>query len=354
MKVALVYDRVNKWGGAERVILALHKIFPKADLFTSVYNPQKASWAKGFKIKTSFLQKFPYAMSHHELYATLMPLAFSSLDFKNYDLVISVTSEFAKSIKTNSEVLHVSYILTPTRYLWSGYNLYFKNPLFKIISLPAVIYLRWWDKITAKNPDKIIAISTEVENRIKKYYKRSSSIIYPPLLISTKKIIKPKEKDYFLIVSRFVYYKRIDIAVKAFNDLGLPLIIIGSGGEEKNLKKMAGRNIKFLKNIEDSRLYGYYQNAKALVFPGLEDFGLTMVEAQYFGKPVIAYKGGGALDIIKPGKTGEFFTSLTPKSLKKVLINFNPRLYNYKLCRENANRFSFINFKKQFLKTVKN
>src|ERR1035437_3756793 len=179
MKVALVYDRVNKWGGAERVLLALHKIFPEAPLFTSVYNAESAAWAKVFDVRTSFLQNFPKAKTAHELYAVLMPLAFESFNFDNFDLVISVTSEAAKGIITKPSTLHICYCLTPTRYLWSGYNDYFKSSIFKLISKPLVSYLRFWDKIAAKRPDEYIAISIEVKNRIKKYYKRDSEVVYP-------------------------------------------------------------------------------------------------------------------------------------------------------------------------------
>lgn len=352
MKVALVYDRVNKWGGAERILLALHKIYPKADLYTSVYNKKTAKWAKEFRVKTSFLQNFPLASSFHQLYAILMPKAFESFNFDKYDLVISVTSEAAKGIIIKEKTKHISYILTPTRYLWSGYKIYFRNKILRFIATPVILYLKHWDKIAAKRPDKLIAISTEVKKRIKKYYKRDSNIIFPPILLSTKKIIKPKEKDYFLIVARLVYYKRVDIAIKAFNDLDLPLIIIGKGEQERSLKKIAKGNIKFIKEISDEKLYGYYKNCKAFIFPGLEDFGLTMVEAGYFGKPVIAFKGGGALDIIKDKKTGMFFNAQTKTSLKGVLEKFDNSLYNEKLCRENAQRFSFKHFKKEFLSFI--
>jgi glycosyltransferase involved in cell wall biosynthesis len=174
--------------------------------------------------------------------------------------------------------------------LWSGYDLYFRNPLLKLIARPIVWYLRKLDVYASKSPGKIIAISSEVKKRIKKYYHQKSVVIFPPLYIKKAKIIKPKVKNYFLIVSRLVYYKRIDIAIKTFNDLGLPLVIVGSGGEEDNLKRMAKDNIKFVKNITDAKLFGYYKNSKALIFPGIEDFGIVMVEAQYFGKPVIAFR----------------------------------------------------------------
>ena len=351
MKVALVYDRVNKWGGAERVLLALSKIFPKADLFTSVYNKKKAGWADVFNIKYSFLQKFPLAKSSHEFYASLMPIAFESFNFDSYDLVISVTSEAAKGIITKPKTLHICYLLTPTRYLWSGYDDYFRNSILRFFSKPAISYLRFWDKIAAKRPDRYIAISTEVKNRIKKYYGEESEIIYPPLMISQSNTNK-KTGDFFLVVSRFVYYKRVDIAIRAFNKLNLPLKIVGSGAEGKNLKRIAKSNIEFLGDLTDEKLSYYYKNCKALIFPGLEDFGLTMVEAQSFGKPVIAFKGGGALDIIEEGTTGEFFSEQTPESIIKSMEIFNSKGYNSKLCRKNALRFSFEAFRNQIQETV--
>src|SRR3990167_9737624 len=166
MKVALVYDRVNKWGGAERVLLALHKIFPDAPLYTSVYDKDKAPWAKVFSVKTSFLQNFPFASGNHEYYAPLMPLAFESFTFDEYDLVISVTSEAAKGIITKPGTLHICYCLTPTRYLWSHFNLYFENPILKFISSPVASYLKTWDRIAAQRPDVMIAISDTVRKRI--------------------------------------------------------------------------------------------------------------------------------------------------------------------------------------------
>jgi len=182
MKVAIVYDRVNKWGGAERVLLVLHKMFPDAPLYTSVYDEKSAPWAGVFpKIITSFLQYLPFAKNNHELLPFLMPLAFESFDFSGFDLVISVTSEAAKGIITKPETLHVCYCLTPTRYLWSHHDQYFKNTIFKILSKPFIVYLKKWDKIAAQRPDRMIAISTEVKNRIKKYYQREVKIVFPPV-----------------------------------------------------------------------------------------------------------------------------------------------------------------------------
>ncbi len=356
MKVALVYDRVNKWGGAERVLISLKKIFPEAVLYTSVYDEKKASWAKAFKVKTSFLQKFPFVKSSHELFATLMPLSFESFNFDEFDLVISVTSEFSKSVITKPTTLHICYCLTPTRYLWSAYDIYFRNRMLRFISTPFVRYLRNFDKVAANRPDAIIAISNEVKKRIKKYYNLDSMVINAPIDFPDIPIAKNNGK-YFLIVSRLVAYKKIDLAVSAFNKTGLPLKIIGSGGEETKLKQMAGKNIEFLKDVSDQELFKYYENCKALIFPGLEDFGLTMIEANYFGRPVIAFRGGGALEIVKEGVTGEFFDQQNPESLIKVLEKFDVSLYNEKSCRDNALRFSFANFKSNieaFIKRQKN
>lgn len=352
-KVALVYDRVNKWGGAERVLLALHKIFPKADLYTSVYSEKNASWAKNFNIKTSFLQKFPFAINHHDAYALLMPLAFEGFNFNGYDLVISITSEAAKGIITKPETTHICYLLTPTRYLWSGYNDYFRNSFLRYFSKPVVSYLRRWDVIAANRPDKLITISSEVAKRTRKYYGKNSKIIYPPVIIKRQPGLKESRGEYFLIVSRLVYYKRIDIAIKAFNKLGLPLKIIGVGKLKNLLKNISKKNIEFLGNLTDEQLRTYYKNCKALIFPGKEDFGLVMAEAQSQGKPVVAFAGGGAVDIVKKGITGELFDEQTEESLAEAVEKFNSKIYNSNLCIENAQKFSFENFRKQILEVIK-
>lgn len=360
MKVALVYDRVNKWGGAERVLLALHKIFPDAPLFTSVYEPRKASWAKVFNVKTSFLQKFSLARNNHELLAVLMPFVFESLSFDKYDVVISVTSESAKGIVVKPGTLHICICLTPTRYLWSGYDLYFNNKIFKFITFPIVKALRLWDRQASSRPDKFIAISEIVKHRIKKYYDLDSHRIYPPLNLGHKK--KPgkkkdintlKNKSYFLVVSRLVPYKKVDLAVKAATALSMPLKVIGIGSEYNKLKAIAGPSVEFLGQVDDFELYEYYKKATALIFPGIEDFGLVMVEAQSLGIPVIAFNGGGAKEIIINGKTGVFFNRQTTQSLIGVLKKFDKTRYNSMDCKKNAQRFSFKNFKNEFTHFLK-
>lgn len=378
MKTALVYDRLNKWGGAERVLLALHKLFPQAPLYTSVYDKKKASWASVFDVKTSFLQNLPFT-TNHELFATLMPIAFESFNFDEYDLVISVTSEAAKGIITKPDTKHICYCLTPTRYLWSGYDEYFKNPVFRFLSKPVVSYLRFWDKIASQRPDAYIAVSKEVQSRISKYYGRESTVVYPPveldgriwkiedsnLKMESRRLIHPlsstvkdpssifhRPSSFFLIVSRLISYKKIDLAIKAFNKLKLPLKIVGTGSEQRRLKKMAGPTTEFLGYLTDKELVRYYIGCRALVFPGLEDFGLTILEAQSFGKPVIAFKGGGALETIIERKTGLFFEKQTVDSLEKAIKQFNNLKFNRKDCMENAERFSFEKFKKEFMSVL--
>lgn len=354
VRVALVYDRVNKWGGAERVLLALHKIFPTAPLYTSVYDRQGARWADVFDIKTSFLQKFPYIKKHNELFPFLMPIAFESFNFDDYDLVLSVTSESAKGIITKPKTIHICLCLTPTRYLWSGYSVYFRNSLLRQFLRPITSYLRTWDLIASRRPDIYIAISDEVKKRIRKYYNRDSARIYPPVMMQIKGI-RRQPSDYFLLVSRlskFVSYKKADIVVEAFNELGLRLRIVGSGSLMEQLQKIAKSNIEFLGQVNDEELEELYKNSRALIFPGVEDFGLVMAEAQSVGTPVIAFRGGGAMEIIEEGISGEFFNEQTKASLIDVLKNFDESRYNREAIKEDSQRFSFLRFQKEILNFI--
>ena len=354
MKVAIVYDRVNKWGGAERVLLALHEMFPEAPLYTSVYSPCGATWAKVFPdVVTSFLQRVPFAKKHHELLPVFMPTAFEWFDFSVYDLVISVTSEAAKGIITMPSTKHICYLLTPTRYLWSHNEHYFKNKLFSIITRPLVGYLKSWDYMAAQRPDLIISISKAVQARTEKYYGRKSEIIYPPVEIVRKDgKTTPHAKDYFLVLGRLVAYKKVDLVVKTFNKLGLPLVIVGTGREEKKLKQLAKSNVLFTGFVKEEDLGKYYRGAKALIFPQEEDFGLTSVEAQSYGVPVIAYKKGGSLDTVCDLQTGIFFEEQTIESLMKAIEKFNDMKFDVKMITKNAEKFSKERFKKEFLKIV--
>jgi glycosyltransferase involved in cell wall biosynthesis len=350
MKVAIVYDRVNKWGGAERVLLALHEIFPEAPLYTSVYDAKRAPWAKVFPaVVTSFLQKFPFAKSNHELFPILMPMAFESFDFSGFDLVISVTSEAAKGVRTKPGTMHICYCLTPTRYLWSHYDDYFGSRAFRFITRPLINYLRNWDKAAAARPDKLVAISSEVRERIRKFYGRESEIIFPPVDVTPTRVKGVEKGKYYLIVSRLVRYKNVDLAIKAFNRLKKPLVVVGVGREMKRLKKMAGKNIKFAGEVSENELVKYYEGAKALVMPQEEDFGIVAVEAQRAGVPVIAYKKGGAIDTVIPGETGVFFDEQEPESLIEGVLKFEKMRFVVDNLFTNVKRFSKDEFKKKFI-----
>lgn len=363
MKVALVYDRVNKWGGAERVLLALHKIWPEAPLYTSVYDPVGAPWAKIFKVIPSFLQRFPLAKSKHEIYPWLMPLVFESFNFDEFDLVISVTSEAAKGILTKPKTKYLCYCLTPTRYLWSGYEEYFRARWFRLLAKPMITYLKTWDKVAAQRPDCYLAISLNVEERIKKYYGRESGVVYPPVdlrrfkesnncpELRSREMQSGKDK-YFLVVSRLVPYKKVDLVVETFNHLGLNLKVIGKGTEMGKLRRMAKDNIEFLGQLTDNELVGYYQNCQAVIFPQEEDFGLVPIEAQACGKPVIAFYGGGVLETIVEGKTGEFFKPQTATALGSEVQRFKGSKYRSEDCRRQAEKFSEESFLIEFKKKV--
>lgn len=362
MKVALVYDRVNKIGGAERVLGVLHELFPEAPLYTAVYNRNTALWADSFDVRATFLQNIPFAKVNHEYIVWIAPLAFETLDFSEFDLVISITSEYAKGIITKPGTFHICYCLTPTRYLWSGYDEYFKGDTFQAVTKPLVSYLRNWDRIAAQRPDHYIAISETVRGRIKKYYGRESDVIYPPLTLATRAERLEVSKDeaklpalssrYYLVVSRLVPYKRVDLAIEACNKLGLPLKIVGSGRDLLKLRAMAGPTIEFLQNLTDEDLSRYYQNCTALIFPAEEDFGLAVLEAQSFGKPVIAYKAGGAVETVVEGRTGLFFSPQTAESLMKVIQNFDSSSFDPQDCREQATKFGKEKFKRGFKEVI--
>lgn len=363
MRVALVYDRVNKWGGAERVLLVLHELFPDAPLYTSVYNSHTAPWAKIFpKVIPSFLQNFPLARARHDLYAPLMPIAFESFDFSQYDVVVSVTSEAGKGIVTQPATLHICYCLTPTRYLWSGHTEYFGNSVRRGLAEPAVSYLKKWDKVAAQRPDVMVAISKNVAERIRRYYGREARVIYPPvslqstvhsLLKNKRAVVRSQSaEDFFLVVSRLVPYKKVDLVVRVFNRLGLPLVVAGTGSEEKRLRKQSRPNIKFAGFVSDEELLKYYRGCKALIFPQDEDFGLVAIEAQAAGKPVIAYRAGGALETVSEGKTGIFFNEQSEEALIGAVSKFRPANFDPKACIRNAKRFEKKNFVKEFAKLV--
>lgn len=358
-RIALVYDRVNKWGGAERVLLALHELWPEAPLYTAVYDPATAGWADVFQVKPSFLQYVPFAKNHHEWFPWLTPLAFESFSFDDYDVVISITSSEAKYIITKPHTLHICYCLTPTRYLWSGYDVYAKSSRILAAMTPT---LRRWDRIGSSRPDCYIAISERVKARIEKYYGRNvEAVIYPPIETNKFEIrnLKFERKnvptDYFLVVSRLVKYKRIDLIADAFNELQLPLVIIGTGHEERLLRARSSGTISFVStHLTDAELAGYYGSCRAFLSAADEDFGIAAGEAQAAGKPVIAFEHSGTAEIVQDGKTGILFSQQSKQSIIDAVKKLQKTAIRPEDCRENARKFRKERFATEMKKTVNN
>ncbi|MGB4965881.1 MAG: glycosyltransferase [Microgenomates group bacterium] len=334
-RIAIVYDWIDKWGGAERVLLTLSQMYPNADFYTSYCDYKKAPWAKQIDFKTSFIQKLPeFIKSNRTLCVSLYPFAFESLNFSSYDVIISLTSSFAKSIVTRPDTLHICYMLSPTRFLWDQPEAY--PSLMERLAQHTLYtrYLKTWDRIAANRPDKLIGISKIVCKNIKKYYQKESETIYPPFDIDYWNGFKPtptsalrSRGEYYLVVSRLEQYKRIDLVIKTFNKLNKKLIIIGSGSQLERLKGMAGKNITFVEKISDAELADYYSHAKALILPQKEEFGYTALEAQFFGCPVISYAISGAAETIVPEITGILFPQQTELSLTEALEKFELMYY---------------------------
>ncbi len=364
MKVALVYDRVNTFGGAERVLLSLHTIWPDAPLYTAVYDRKNTKWAEIFQIHPSFLQSVPLAKSHHEFFPWLTPMAFESFSFDAFDVVISITSAEAKAVITKPTTTHICYCLTPTRYLWSAEMHYQEQGVMGVGLRVMSNILKKWDVVASSRPDYYLAISDRVKGRIEKYYHRKvEKVIYPPVntvmlnLFQHPQEIPKRVRDdksaYFLCVSRFVSYKRLDIIIDAFNALGWPLVIIGHGRQAGELKQRAKKNITIIDHhLTDDELASYYGKSRAFVFAADEDFGIVSLEAQAAGIPVICFRDSGMAETVVEGKTGEFFDKQTVESFKSALEKFDNGWYDSKLCRKNAERFSEERFRKEFKKFV--
>lgn len=344
MRVAIVYDRLNKIGGAEVVLVQFAKLFPQAHWYTSVWEPSKTPYAKNWKIHTSWLSRIPWLRTHHEWIPYLMPFVFESFIFDSYDLVISIGSAESKGIITKPGTLHLNYCLTPTRYLYSHESHYLTNPIYRLIAK----YLRLWDQVASTRPDIMIAISTQVKKRIQKVYNRDVDIIFPP--VATKKFAQkssfvPKFKDYYLTVSRLVSYKKIEILVNTFNQNGKTLLIIGTGSEFKRLARLAKPNVHLLGSVSDEQLVGYYQHAKAFLQANEEDFGISMCEALASGTPVIAYQEGGASDIVQNGKTGILVESSSPQAFNQAIDSLDTLDFDREVISK-----SIIHFDQEFWK----
>lgn len=343
-KVVIVHD----WfvgGGAEKVVESLHKIYPSAPIYTSYISPEWRDKLKDADIRTGYLQNFPKLRK-------FLPLArqwwFSRLDLNEFDIIISSSGAEAKGVKKKrSNQIHINYCHAPTHYYWSRYASYMKDPGFGKFNWLARLGLKYllkpmrkWDYKAAQGPDVIIANSTHIANEIKKYYKRDSVVIHPPVNVDRFNAKSEKNRSGYVITGRQVPYKRIDLAISACNELERDLLVIGNGPDHKKLQNMAGNTIRFLTSITDPELPSYFQSSKAFIFPGLDDFGIVPVEAMAAGCPVIAYRGGGAIDTIKENISGVFFDKQNVDSLKEAILDFEKRKFSEERVVFQAMQFS--------------
>ncbi|MFH0937024.1 MAG: glycosyltransferase [Candidatus Daviesbacteria bacterium] len=348
MKIALVHDDLVQWGGAERVLLALSELFPDAPIYTSVFDQENKMLKQNFankKITTSFLQRIPGWKNLYKVLLPLYPLAFEQLDFSGFDVVISQTTRFAKAIVTKPETLHICYCHTPPRFLWN-----FSGEKVPQILQPLFNYLRYYDQISSKRVDMWIAGSKNVQERIKKIYGVPSKIIYPFIDLSRFENVTSFKGDYLLVISRLNAYKRVDLAIAAANKLKIPLKIVGTGPKLEELQQVVGSTVEFVGTVDEKLLTMLLAGCKALIIAGEEDFGLTSLEAQALGKPVVAFKKGGALETVVEHETGYFFEEQTVESLIEALQNLDKRGYNQKRCLLQAQQFP----KKKFMREFRN
>ncbi|MGC9469803.1 MAG: glycosyltransferase [Anaerolineae bacterium] len=352
LSVGLVHDWLNQYGGAERVLEELVALFPHAPVHTSIYwREAMPSAYQAWDIRTLWMDRLPGIHRFHQLYFPLYALAFGQLDLsdRGYDLIVTNKSGFCHGVQTG-DVPQLCYCLSPTRYVWQFDHYAARENLPSVaraLLRPLVAVLRRWDyRVAQREAVHFVAISREIRERIRRFYGRESDIVYPPVALG-RFAPAPTHENYYLIVSRLIPYKRIDLAVQAFSALGLPLLIVGDGRDRTVLESQAGPTVKFLGYVPDEALPELYAHCKAFVFPGHEDFGIAPVEAQASGRPVIAYRAGGALDTVVEGVTGAFFEEPTSEALAEAVRRFDADAVDPQACRRNAERFSPQRFREE-------
>ncbi|MCK9860365.1 glycosyltransferase [Paenibacillus sp. ATY16] len=355
-RIAIVHDYLNQMGGAERVVGVMHKLFPDAPIYTTIVDREKLlPELRTADIRTTWMQHIPNILRDFKLYFWLYPFAVRSIDLKGYDIIVSSSSAYAKGVRKPGNAIHLCYCHSPMRFAWN-FDGYIENvnvsktrrTIAKWLTFP----LRLWDKANSKQVDRLIANSSVVKGRISKFYGLDSAVIYPPVEIDRFSVSKDGPKDYFLVVSRLVSYKKIDIAVEACTRLGLKLLIVGDGDDRKRLEGLSGSNVQFLGRRSDEEVTGYMQHCRALLFPGLEDFGITPLEANACGRPVIAFQAGGALDTIKADVNGMFFKEQTTESLMEALREFESKKWDTGLIRGHAESFNERYFIERLLSSL--
>jgi len=350
IRVALVHDWLNQSGGAEDVLGALARMFPAAPIYTSIYAPERVR--SGFRerdVRVSWADRLPGVHWQHQRYLLAFPLAFRGFDFSGYDLIISNKSGFCHGVRKPDGATHICYCLTPARYVWDleGYLERERfHPVLPILMRPFLGWMQRWDRRAADGVDHFVAISSEVQRRIARYYGRDSVIIHPP--VDTARFRPGEHKgDYFLVVSRLIPYKRIDLAVQACTQLGLPLIVAGDGRDRSRLEALAGPTVQFVGHVPDAHLPDLMGRCRAFIFPGEEDFGIAPVQAMAAGRPVIAFADGGAIDYLRSGHTGVLFEEQSLRALTDALDGFDEDAFDAGAIREEAMRFDRSEFERK-------
>jgi glycosyltransferase involved in cell wall biosynthesis len=356
MRVAIIHYWLVTWRGGEKVLKAISDAYPHADIYAHVFDPELvARELPGKSITTTFIARLPFALKQYQRYLPLMPIALEQLDLQKYDLVISNESGPAKGVLVAPHAKHLCYCLSPMRYLWDMYPEYLSGAgtFTKMVMRPALHYVRMWDQLSAQRVDKYVAISHFVSSRINKYYRRSSDVVYPPVDIESFSV-SDSHDDFYLSVGQLVAYKRADLLVEAFNELGLPLVIIGEGALLNRLRKAAKPNVTIMGKQPFEVIRKHYARCKALVFPGVEDFGIVPVEAMASGKPVIALAAGGALDTVIDGKTGILFPDQSVTGLVNAVRGFENQQgkFDPQVIRAHAELFSTPRFTAEFKAAV--
>lgn len=355
MKVALVHDYLSQDGGAERVLTAMHELWPEAPIFVLFHDRKKFPAFERAQIIESWLTRLPFIKSHFQWYLPWMPMATEQYNLREFDVVLSSTSAFAKGVIIYPNTLHISYCHTPARYLWSDTHEYLAelkyNWLVKALLPHAIYRMRLWDKMSADRVDHFIANSKTVERRITKYYRRTSTVIYPPVDIER---FSPSSQigDYFVAGGRLVPYKRLDVVIQVFNRLKHHLKIFGVGPELERLQSLAKPNIEFLGRVSEEEKAELLSRAQAFIHPQLEDFGITPLESLASGRPVIAFGQGGATETITHGETGVFFHKQSWESLLDAIVHFDPTAWDSTRIREQALQFNPDGFKLKLKKFV--
>jgi len=360
MKVAIVHEWLSSFGGSERLLAQLLHLFPSADIFALTHFPQnfQNTELKDIKVRTTFLQNIPHIEKHYRKLLPIMPLAIEALDVSDYDLVLSLSHAVAHGVKTHPHQTHISYISTPMRYAWHMRDDYLNlhgltNPLIRFAANGTLSLLRRWDASASTRSDSLIANSKWTASHIREAWNREAQVIYPSVDVGRFMPSAWREK-YYLLVSRLVPYKMGMEIVKAFNSLGLPLVIVGNGPELHHIRKIAKENVTIMGYQPDSVVAELMNKAKAFVYMATEDFGIAMVEAQAAGCPVIAYYKGGASEIVCDGETGLLFKEQTAESLADAVIKFEKMNLNSKAAVDNAARFSSERFRQEFLEHIQN